>query len=89
VLGDIRTNSLENIWKSHPILKSIREELPQRLEGVCATCMFKAYCLGKCRAEAYYATRNLFSGFSFCEQAEQAGLFPQERIFRLKQEVAI
>lgn len=89
VLGDIRKESLKDIWENNPILKSIRKGLPGKLEGICATCVFKAYCLGKCRAEAYYDTGNLFSGFSFCEEAAQEGFFPPGRIFRTKQEVAI
>lgn len=85
VLGDMRENSLEQIWKNNQILKMIREDLPEKLEGVCSMCIFKAYCLGKCRAEAYYDSGNIFSPFSFCDEAFQLGLFPNERTFKIKQ----
>jgi len=87
VLGDIRQNSLEEIWKNNRVLKIIREDLPARLEGVCGKCIFKGFCLGKCRAEAYYANGNMLNPFSFCAEAFRLGLFPQDRIFKIKEEV--
>ena len=80
ILGDISKEPLESIWKDNGILKRIREDLPHGLKGVCGDCIFKAYCMGKCRAEAYYRTNDLFSPFSFCEEALKSGLFPESRL---------
>jgi SynChlorMet cassette radical SAM/SPASM protein ScmF len=82
ILGDLKNEPLEGIWKGNRILRNIREDLPAKLEGICGRCIFKAYCLGKCRADAYYENNNLFSPFSFCEDAFSSGLFPKERIFK-------
>ena len=80
ILGNLKKESLESIWKGNEILKRIREDLPHGLKGVCGNCIFKAYCLGKCRAEAYYNTNDLFGPFSFCEEALKSGLFPESRL---------
>jgi SynChlorMet cassette radical SAM/SPASM protein ScmF len=88
ILGNVRNHSLRDIWMDDQILRSIRDDLPGKLEGVCRQCVFKGFCMGKCRAEAYYSSGNLFSGFSFCEEARRSGLFPEARAFKVKQEVA-
>ncbi|HTZ11353.1 MAG TPA: radical SAM protein [Candidatus Margulisiibacteriota bacterium] len=82
VLGDIREETLERIWENNPLLSSIRQDLPRKLEGICGDCILKTLCLGKCRAEAYYRNNNIFSPFYFCEEANRLGLFPENR--RLK-----
>lgn len=81
-LGDIRKTSLEDIWKNNPILRIIREDIPKDLKGICSICIFKAFCMGKCRAEAYYKNNDLLSPFSFCDEAYRLGLFPKQRIFK-------
>mgnify|MGYP001613267086 FL=1 len=86
-LGDIRNEPLEHIWKNNPVLKTLREDIPHKLQGICSRCIFQGYCLGKCRAEAYYVTNNFFSPFSFCDEAYRLGLFPEKNIFYAKKEV--
>lgn len=86
-LGDIRNEPLEQIWKNNPVLKTLREDIPHKLQGICSRCIFKGYCLGKCRAEAYYTTGNFLSPFSFCDEAYKLGLFPEKNIFHVKKEV--
>jgi SynChlorMet cassette radical SAM/SPASM protein ScmF len=80
-LGNIEKESLRQIWENSSVLRIIREGLPSRLEGICGKCIFKALCLGKCRAGAYYKNNSLLSPFSFCEEAFQLGLFPRNRMF--------
>jgi len=86
-LGNIRTGTLKHLWKNNPILKILRNGIPQKLEGICSQCIFKGFCMGKCRAEAYYATGNFFSPFFFCDEAYKLGLFPEKNIFAFKKEV--
>ena len=80
VLGRIGKDSIKEIWDSHPALKEIREGVPKKLGGICGRCMLKHYCLGKCRAEAYYTNGSLLAPLSFCQDAYEEGLFPKSRM---------
>lgn len=80
VLGEIGKNRIKDIWENHPTLRELRDNVPQNLTGVCAKCMLKYYCLGKCRAEAYYTQGSLLAPLSFCQAAYEQGLFPQSRL---------
>ena len=88
-MGNIRNEPLAELWRNNPILKTLRADIPQKLQGVCSQCIFKGYCLGKCRAEAYYITGNFLSPFSFCDEAQKLGLFPEKNIFHVKKEVSV
>ncbi len=80
VLGRIGKDRIEDIWNGHPVLKEIRESIPSRMSGICGRCMLKFYCLGKCRAEAFYSSGSLSAPLSFCQTAYEEGLFPESRI---------
>jgi len=79
IFGEVGKDPLETIWRENPILREIREGLPQKLEGVCARCLMSGRCLGSCLAQNYYRTGSLWKPFWFCEQAERDGLFPPSR----------
>ena len=57
-----------------------RRSLPDDLEGVCGRCILRQRCLGNCVAENYHQARRLTAAYWFCQQAEQAGLFPTARL---------
>ena len=40
----------------------------------------KRHCLGLCVAQNYYSSGSLWAPYWFCEQAEEAGLFPTSRL---------
>jgi radical SAM protein with 4Fe4S-binding SPASM domain len=80
VFGEVGKDILEVVWRENAILKVLREGLPERLEGVCRRCLMKGRCLGSCVAQNYYSTGSLWAPFWFCEQAEEAGLFPASRL---------
>jgi hypothetical protein len=40
----------------------------------------KTRCLGLCVAQNYYSKGSLWAPYWFCEQAEEAGLFPTSRL---------
>jgi len=80
IFGVVGQDKLEKIWWGNTILKSLREGLPRRLEGVCGQCLMKERCLGVCVAQNYYSKSSLWAPFWFCEQAEKAGLFPASRL---------
>lgn len=80
VFGRIGEDPLERVWRENPVLKALRQKLPKGLEGVCSRCLMKGRCLGSCVAQNYYHSGNLFAPFWFCQQAEEAGLFPASRL---------
>ncbi|MFC2061723.1 SPASM domain-containing protein, partial [Elusimicrobiota bacterium] len=80
VFGDISKDSIADIWNNNEILKMLREELPEKLEGICGKCILKYCCLGKCRAAAFWTSRSLFSPFEFCQEIYESGLFPGDMI---------
>jgi len=80
VFCDASKVSLEEAWKSNPVLLEIRRGLPARLEGVCKDCIMRPLCLGSCIAQNYYRTRQLWSSYWYCEEAYMQGLFPDSRL---------
>jgi SynChlorMet cassette radical SAM/SPASM protein ScmF len=80
VFGEVGKDRLEEVWRENAVLKAVREGLPERLEGVCGRCLMKRSCLGLCIAQNYYRKGSLWAPNWFCEQAEEAGLFPASRL---------
>ncbi len=80
IFGTVGKDKLADVWRDNPVLKALREGLPTRLEGVCGRCLMKERCLGICVAQNYYSKGSLWAPYWFCEQAEEAGLFPASRL---------
>lgn len=80
VFGKVGRDNLEKVWLEHPILKELRENLPNNLEGICGRCLMKHRCMGSCIAQNYYSEKRLMAPFWFCKQAEEAGVFPASRL---------
>ncbi len=80
VFGHARNDKLEEVWNGSAVLQELREGLPSRLEGICRECIMKGRCLGKCIAQNYYRSKDLWKPFWFCEEAQKAGIFPQSRL---------
>jgi SynChlorMet cassette radical SAM/SPASM protein ScmF len=80
VFGGVGQDPLEAVWKHNNLLKALRKGLPDRLEGVCGRCLMKQRCLGSCIAQNYFSKGSLWAPHWFCEQAEEAGLFPVSRL---------
>jgi len=81
VFGRAGQDPLEKVWHDHPTLNEIRKGLPERLTGVCASCVMKQVCFGSCLAQNYYRSGNLWAPFWYCEEARSQGLFPESRLF--------
>lgn len=79
VFGHASRDRLAEVWQNNPVLQEIREGLPERLGGICQDCFLNRICLGFCLAQNYYQTRDLWTPYWFCQQAEAAGLFPDSR----------
>jgi len=80
VLGNIREISLKEIWEKNQTVCFIRENIPNKLEGICQKCILRNACLGKCVAKTFNDTDNFLSGNPFCEEAYKHGLFPLNRL---------
>ncbi|MFH1878109.1 MAG: radical SAM protein [Candidatus Omnitrophota bacterium] len=82
IFGNVKGNPdmISHIWRNNYLLRKIREDIPARLEGVCGICVFKKYCQGACRAEAYYRSKSLTAPLWFCQEAYNQGLFPATRL---------
>lgn len=79
VFGHISQEPLADVWSDNPVLLSIREGLPGRLEGICSECAMKNMCLGCCIAHNYSQSKSLWVGNWYCEMAHSKGLFPATR----------
>ena len=80
LLGNVRTHSLEDVWKNDATIRLIRAGLPEKLGGICRRCMFKKTCMGRCIAHTYHSTGSLLDGDQFCGEAYRLGLFPETRL---------
>jgi len=80
VAGNVREQSLKDIWQNAEVFKLIRENIPGGLEGVCGRCMFKHHCLGFCRADVLADDRPMTAALTMCQEAFEKGLFPKTRI---------
>jgi SynChlorMet cassette radical SAM/SPASM protein ScmF len=82
-MGNIKDNRLKEVWENNSILRKIRNNMSSKLEGICGKCLMKHYCLGKCRAEAYWSEKSLLSPYTFCKVAYDEGLFPETRLAKI------
>jgi len=80
VMGNIRTDRLEDIWKTSPILLNLREIVPDGMEGVCGRCLLKRSCLGSCRANEFVLSGSLATPYWMCREAYEQGIFPPSRL---------
>lgn len=61
--GNVRNDSLAEIYKEHPILKLLRN--PDRLIGKCGVCEYRTVCGGS-RSRAHAMTGNIMASEPFC-----------------------
>lgn len=61
VLGNIQTDSLAEIWRSHPTLIAMRkrQQIPTREAPGCETCEWNLYCNGSCPGLARQLTGDM------------------------------
>ena len=79
IFGRVGKDNLKDTWVNNQRLKSLRQKIPNELEGVCSLCIFKKRCLGACVAHNYHASKRLTAPFWFCKEADEKGFFPEER----------
>ncbi|MBN2398993.1 MAG: radical SAM protein [Candidatus Aminicenantes bacterium] len=86
LFGHITDDNLRDIWLTSPKLINLREEIPEKLEGICGLCIHRDTCLGSCVANNFHTSKKFSSAFYFCEQADKSGIFPSSRKHYLRQE---
>ncbi len=80
IYGQLGVDEVRAVWEKHPVIQSIREDLPQNMKGICGNCVHSDACIGLCSANNYHRTRDLTQSFEFCEKAYEKGLFPVSRL---------
>jgi SynChlorMet cassette radical SAM/SPASM protein ScmE len=57
-LGNIQTDSLDEIWRTHPVLEAMRNRrfIPMQKVPGCEGCAWASYCSGSCPGMAYQLT---------------------------------
>ncbi len=68
--GNVREQSLAEIWRRSPIFKSLRD--PSLLKGKCGICEYKLVCQG-CRARAYGCTGDFLAEEPYCTYQPRSG----------------
>jgi SynChlorMet cassette radical SAM/SPASM protein ScmE len=63
-LGNIQTDSLEAIWRTHPVLDAMRNRrtIPMQHVPGCEACAWASYCNGSCPGMAYQLTGDFNRG---------------------------
>ncbi len=58
VIGNIQTDSLAEIWRTHPVMQAMRERqnIPMSQVPGCENCSWNAWCNGSCPGLAYNLT---------------------------------
>ena len=74
--GNIRSDSLVEIW-SRPEIRLLREAYDRaELVGICGDCIFRHHCKGSCRAYAFTEFGSFQEPFPLCAAFERDGRFP-------------
>ncbi|MDW7727942.1 MAG: radical SAM protein [Candidatus Methanoperedens sp.] len=76
--GNLRENSLEEIWLSSNLFNDLRKLETQELEGICGKCRFRDICGGGCRLSAYLNYNSFLGPCSICQEFYDKGLLKDE-----------
>lgn len=72
--------SVREAWENSPVLREIRNSLPEELTGVCSKCIHRDSCIGRCVVANRETSGSLRSPDILCETAFREGLFPETRL---------
>lgn len=79
-LGDLRTDSLKDIWNNSELLNKFRNMDLNLLKGICGNCLAREYCRGGCRLHAIAKYGDFFAPDPQCQSVYDAGYFPEYAI---------
>jgi radical SAM protein with 4Fe4S-binding SPASM domain len=77
IFGDLKTQSLTEIWEKNELLDSFRNFDPDQLRGVCGNCLAREICRGGCRFHAMIKYGNLYAPEPQCQTVYELGQFPE------------
>ena len=75
--GNIRKDSLKEIWHNSLLFTVSRSWTPDDLKGICSNCAVAESCRGLCRANAYSEYHDLKAPYPLCQSLYEEGRFPQ------------
>lgn len=78
ILGNVRNQTLKEIWNKSKIVKDVIKINPKDLKGICKKCIYRDYCAGGCRAYSYIKYKDLTMPDPVCQDIYEAGLFPKD-----------
>ena len=76
IYGHIADDNLQKVWCESPKLVQLREQIPGRLEGICAQCLHRDICLGTCVANNFHESGRLNARLFFLSESPGTGTFP-------------
>jgi radical SAM protein with 4Fe4S-binding SPASM domain len=76
IFGDLKKESLANIWNENKLLNEFRSFNPDNLKGVCGNCLARDVCRGGCRLNAVSSYNDFFAPDSQCQVIYNLGKFP-------------
>jgi len=72
--------SVREAWNNSPVFRKIRESVPYGLTGICARCIHRDTCIGRCVANNLETGGSITSPDILCQRAWENGLFPRSRL---------
>jgi radical SAM protein with 4Fe4S-binding SPASM domain len=72
--------SVRNAWNNSPVLKMIRKSVPNKLTGICAKCIHKETCIGRCVVNNLETGGSIASPDLLCQRAWDNRVFPSSRL---------
>lgn len=72
--------SINEAWNNSPVFREIRESIPGGLTGICARCIHRETCIGRCVVNNMETGGSLTSPDILCQRAWENGLFPRSRL---------
>jgi SynChlorMet cassette radical SAM/SPASM protein ScmF len=80
IYGHLASDDLASVWCNAPGLTELRRLVPQHLEGICARCVHRDFCMGECVAQIFFEEARLNGAFPFCATVDARGAFPPSRL---------
>ncbi|OGO85794.1 MAG: hypothetical protein A2Y22_02595 [Clostridiales bacterium GWD2_32_59] len=78
IFGNLKTNSLREIWENNELLNKFRNMDENKLNGICGNCLARDVCRGGCRVHALTKYENdFYAPDPQCQDAYEKGLFPE------------
>ncbi|MCK5132538.1 MAG: SynChlorMet cassette radical SAM/SPASM protein ScmF [Candidatus Sabulitectum sp.] len=80
VFGNAKIDRLEDVWRDCTIINELRDDFTSKIDGICGECLMNNICKAGCVAQNYYTNKSLWASYWYCEEAYEAGLFPETRL---------